>query len=38
MFFGLPPLAFTLIYTAFGLLVVASLYWVPPRWREKPPE
>ena len=32
LFVDLPPWAFTVIYCAFGLLVLASLVWVPPRW------
>ena len=33
LFFDAPPVAFTLVYSAFGLLVLASLVWVRPRWR-----
>lgn len=32
IFFQAPLWVFTLVYTAFGLLVVATLVWVPPRW------
>ncbi|PAY17893.1 hypothetical protein CKO51_19595 [Rhodopirellula sp. SM50] len=33
MFFDLQPWVFTVIYTLFGALVVATLLLVPPRWR-----
>lgn len=33
LFFDLPPWAFTLIYTAFGLAVLATFVFAPPRRR-----
>ncbi len=33
MFFEANPWVFTLCYTLFGALVLAALFWVPPRWR-----
>ncbi len=33
MFFDLQPWAFTVAYTLFAALVVATLVLVPPRWR-----
>lgn len=36
IFFELPTWAFTLIYTLFGGLVVATLYLIPPRWKKRP--
>ena len=33
MFFEAPPWVFTLCYTLFGGLVLATLIAVPPRWR-----
>ncbi len=33
MFFRAKPWVFTVCYTLFGAIVVASLYLVPPRWR-----
>ena len=32
IFFRAEPWVFTLCYTLFGLLVVATLWWSPPRW------
>ena len=32
IFFSAAPWVFTLCYTLFGLLVVATLWWSPPRW------
>lgn len=32
LFFDLSPATFTLIYSAFGGLVLLSLFWVRPRW------
>jgi hypothetical protein len=37
LFFQLSPMAFTIIYTAFGLAVLASWVFVPPRRRSKEP-
>ncbi|MFK8115339.1 MAG: DUF2784 domain-containing protein [Rubripirellula sp.] len=34
MFFTAPPWMFTLGYTLFGGIVLASVYWVPPRWKK----
>jgi hypothetical protein len=33
LFYEAPPWAFTLAYTVFGVLVLASWYWLPPRRR-----
>ncbi len=33
LFFDAEPWVFTLLYTVFGLLVVASFLLAPPRWR-----
>lgn len=33
LFFKAPPWVFTVCYTAFGGLVLATLFCVPPRWR-----
>jgi hypothetical protein len=33
LFFDLPPWAFSLAYTAFGMLVLATLWLVPVDWR-----
>jgi hypothetical protein len=35
IFFDADPWVFTLCYTAFGLLVAATLIFVPPRWRRR---
>ncbi|HEV2294258.1 MAG TPA: DUF2784 domain-containing protein [Tepidisphaeraceae bacterium] len=32
IFFDAEPWVFTLCYTAFGLLVAATMWWAPPRW------
>jgi hypothetical protein len=37
MFFDAEPWTFTLGYTCFGGLVLATLLLVPPRWRSIPP-
>lgn len=36
LFFEFAPRVFTLVYTLFGLAVVAALVWVPPRFSRKP--
>jgi hypothetical protein len=36
LFYDGPPWVFTLCYTAFGALVVGTLFLVPPRWRTAP--
>jgi hypothetical protein len=36
LFFSAPGWVFVVCYTAFGLLVLASFWWVPVRWR--PPQ
>jgi hypothetical protein len=33
LFFEAPPWVFTTAYTVFGLAVLASMLWAPPRWR-----
>jgi hypothetical protein len=33
IFYEAPTWVFTLVYTVFGLLVLASWWWFPPRWR-----
>ncbi|MCA9079429.1 MAG: DUF2784 domain-containing protein [Planctomycetaceae bacterium] len=33
LFYEAPPWVFTICYTAFGLLVLAALWLVPPQWR-----
>lgn len=33
MFFDLPPWFFTVSYSTFGILVLATIYVWPPRWR-----
>jgi Protein of Unknown function (DUF2784) len=33
IFFELPPWVFTAVYVGFAVLVLATLWWVPPRWR-----
>lgn len=35
IFFSAPPWVFTICYTAFGLLVVGTLYFAPPQRRRK---
>lgn len=35
LFFDLPPAVFTLIYTAFGLAVLATWVFAPPRRRDR---
>ena len=35
LFFDAEPWVFTLLYTAFGLLVVATFVMAPPRWRRR---
>lgn len=35
LFFEGPPWVFTASYTAFGGLVLATLYFVPPRWHSR---
>jgi hypothetical protein len=35
LFFDVPPWAFTLIYTAFGLAVLATFVFAPPRRRKR---
>ncbi len=32
IFFDAEPWVFTVCYTAFGLLVAATMWWAPPRW------
>jgi hypothetical protein len=34
IFFDAPPWIFALVYTLFGILVVLTWRWVPPRWRQ----
>ena len=36
LYYQAPDWVFTLVYTAFGSLVVASWWLFPPRWRRKP--
>ena len=36
IFFEADPWVFTICYTAFGLLVAATLIFCPPRWRRRP--
>lgn len=36
LFFDLPPWAFTVAYTAFGTLVLATFFLAPPNWRRRP--
>ncbi|MCC6240921.1 MAG: DUF2784 domain-containing protein [Phycisphaerales bacterium] len=33
IFYQAPSWVFTLSYTLFALIVAATLFWVPPRWR-----
>jgi hypothetical protein len=35
IFFQAEPWVFTLIYTFFGLLVLATFVWAPPRWPKR---
>jgi hypothetical protein len=35
MFFQAEPWVFTLCYSIFGTLVLATLFCVPPRWRNQ---
>ena len=35
LFFDAEPWVFTLLYTVFGLLVVATFVMAPPRWRRR---
>ena len=35
IFFQADPWVFTICYTAFGLLVAATLIFCPPRWRRR---
>lgn len=35
MFFQVDPWLFTLCYSLFGGLVLATLLFVPPRWRKQ---
>ncbi|MGH7198970.1 MAG: DUF2784 domain-containing protein [Planctomycetaceae bacterium] len=37
LFFDLPPWVFTAIYTLFGLTVLATWIFAPPRWRNESP-
>lgn len=37
IFFDAEPWVFTLCYTAFGLLVAATMWWSPPQWRRRGP-
>jgi hypothetical protein len=37
IFYNFPPWVFTTVYVGFALLVLATLWWVPPRWRRTPP-
>ena len=37
IFFDAEPIVFTICYTAFGLLVAATLIFCPPRWRKRRP-
>ena len=34
LYYDAPAYVFTLAYTAFGLLVLLSLWLIPPRWRK----
>jgi hypothetical protein len=36
LFVTAPPWVFTLVYTLFGLLVVATLWLAPPKWAVRP--
>jgi hypothetical protein len=39
LYFEAPPWVFTLGYTLFGLLVVATWWWLPPKpWRARAPK
>ena len=31
LFYSAPPIVFILVYTAFGALVIASWFWIPPK-------
>jgi hypothetical protein len=38
LFFDFEPWIFTLCYTLFGLAVLATFAWAPPRWPRKRPD
>jgi len=35
LYYQAPAWVFALCYTSFGILVIASWFWVPPDWRRK---
>ena len=35
IFFNAPAWVFVTVYSVFGLLVIASWWWIPPRWRRR---
>lgn len=38
LFYDFPPWVFTAGYVTFALLVVATLWWSPPRWPSRQPD